>query len=106
MAKISFIDHQGAERVVNANVGASVMQAATANGVPGIDADCGGECACATCQVYVDDDWLAATGDIGEREAGMLEFADGVKPNSRLACRITVTDKLDGLVVHTPERQN
>jgi len=82
------------------------MEAAVKHAVPGIDADCGGACACATCHVYVSEAWRAAVGDANEIEQSMLDFADNVKPNSRLSCQIKVTSALDGLVVTLPERQN
>ena len=81
------------------------MEAATGNDIPGIDADCGGACACATCHVYVDENWLEATGKPGDLEAEMLEVAEEVKENSRLACQMSITEEMDGLVVATPESQ-
>jgi 2Fe-2S ferredoxin len=106
MPKITFIAHNGVEHVVDAVNGLSVMRAAIDNNVPGIDADCGGECACATCHVYVDSDWLAKTGSRTETEETMLSFAAATQDNSRLSCQITVSDALDGLVVRTPEGQH
>jgi 2Fe-2S ferredoxin len=82
------------------------MEGAVKNNVPGIDADCGGACACATCHVYVDDAWLSKTGTKSAMEESMLDFAEGVEPNSRLACQIKVTDAFDGLVVRMPESQH
>ena len=73
--------------------------------VPGIDAECGGACACATCHVYIDEGWRAKTGEAAAMEQDMLDFAFDVRPTSRLSCQIKVTDDLDGLVVTTPERQ-
>ena len=106
MPKITFTDHGGHERTVDAECGESVMQAARRNDVPGIDADCGGKCACATCHVHVDDTWLAKVGGRGETEESMLAFAPNVTENSRLSCQIRVTDELDGLRVTTPESQS
>lgn len=106
MAKITYIEHNGAEHVVDVKTGLSVMEGAVKNNVPGIDADCGGACACATCHVYVDQDWLAKTGDRSAMEESMLDFAEGVEPNSRLSCQIKVTDELDGLRVTMPESQH
>ena len=108
MPKITFIDHLGTSRTVESAVGSSVMKAAIDNNVPGIDADCGGECACATCHVYVDAAWLAKTGlpPDGSQEASMLSFAAVTQPDSRLACQIEITDALDGLIVTTPEGQH
>ena len=105
MAKITFIDFEGTERSVDANVGDTVMEAATSNDLPGIDADCGGACACATCHVYVNDAWTEIVGKPEELEAEMLEVAEEVKDNSRLSCQIQITDAMDGLVVTTPESQ-
>ena len=106
MAKITFIQHDGSEQSYDGKTGLSVMEVAVKNNVPGIDADCGGACACATCHVYVDEAWLAKTGAKSAMEASMLDFAEGVEPNSRLACQIKVTDALDGLVVRLPESQH
>ena len=105
MPKIVFIDHQGEQRIIDANVGDSVMEAATSNDVPGIDADCGGACACATCHIYVDQQWAEVVGAASELEAEMLEVAEGVETNSRLACQMNITEEMDGLVVTTPESQ-
>ena len=105
MAKITYIEHNGTEHVVEAENGISVMEAAIKNMVPGIDADCGGACACATCHVYVDEGW---TDKVGKREAmeeSMLDFAAEPKDNSRLSCQLKVSDALDGLVVQMPEKQ-
>ncbi|WP_439814162.1 2Fe-2S iron-sulfur cluster-binding protein [Zavarzinia sp. CC-PAN008] len=105
MAKITFIDHKGTSRTVDAAPGVSVMEAAIRNMVPGIDADCGGACACATCHVYVDEAWLPLVGKPEAAEAGMLEFAQNVNHTSRLSCQIKLSDALDGLIVTTPESQ-
>lgn len=106
MPKITYVDHSGAEHHVDAECGTSVMQSATANGIPGIDADCGGQCACATCQVFVADAWAARVGPPGPQEALMLEATVNARPNSRLSCQIVVTEELEGLIVHLPERQH
>lgn len=106
MAKVTYVSIDGTERVVEVKPGMSVMEGAIRNEVPGIDADCGGACACATCHVYVDEAWATRTGERGEMESAMLEMAQHVKPNSRLSCQIKVTEDLDGLVVHTPENQH
>jgi len=105
MPKITFIAHDGNEITVDAEVGMTVMEAAIKESVPGIEAECGGACACATCHVYVDEAWKAATGEPGEMEEDMLDFAFDIRPNSRLSCQIKVTDELDGLRVTTPEKQ-
>ena len=106
MAKITYIDHEGVERVVEANNGESVMEAAIKNSIPGIDADCGGACACATCHVYVDEAFMDKVGTPEDMEQSMLDFAENVKANSRLSCQISVSDALDGLRVTTPESQH
>jgi 2Fe-2S ferredoxin len=106
MATITYIEHDGTEHQQQVETGWSVMEGAVKNGVPGIDADCGGACGCATCHVYVDPAWLAATGTRTEPEAEMLEFAENVADNSRLSCQIDVTDALDGLIVRMPESQH
>ncbi|PTM61846.1 2Fe-2S iron-sulfur cluster-binding protein [Phreatobacter oligotrophus] len=105
MPEITFIDHGGEKRVVNAATGSTVMEAAIKSGVPGIVAECGGACACATCHVYVDEAWTATTGTPSHMEEDMLDFAFDVKPTSRLSCQIKVTDAMNGLVIHTPPRQ-
>ena len=106
MPKVICIEHSGTRHEVEVPVGHSVMRGAVDNGVPGIDADCGGECACATCHVYVDDAWKGRVGAASEQEASMLGFVDSVKDTSRLSCQIKVTPELDGLVVHLPESQH
>ena len=105
MAKITFIQHNGNEQTVDGLPGMSVMETAVKNMVPGIDADCGGACACATCHVHVDEAWRAVVGEPSPMEEDMLDFGYDVKPDSRLSCQIKVTAELDGLVVRTPERQ-
>src|SRR5256885_9442273 len=105
MAKITYIDSTGPVRTIDAEVGSTVMETAIKNDVPGIEAECGGACACATCHVYVDEDWRAVTGDPSPMEEDMLDFGFDVKPNSRLSCQIKVSDALDGLVGRIPERQ-
>ena len=105
MPKITYIEHSGTEHVIDVANGLSVMEGAVRNLVPGIDADCGGACACATCHVYVDPDWFDKTGTREPMEESMLDFADEVKDTSRLSCQIKVCDALDGLVVRMPEHQ-
>lgn len=105
MAKITFIQDDGTKQTVDAEDGMTVMESAVKNMVPGIDADCGGACACATCHVYVEPDWLEATGDREEMEEDMLDFAFDVRDNSRLSCQIKVSAELDGLTVRVPEKQ-
>jgi 2Fe-2S ferredoxin len=106
MAKITYIEFGGDEHVVDVRNGLSVMEGAIKNNVPGIDADCGGACACATCHVYVDEAWREKTGSASAMEESMLDFAQNVEPNSRLSCQIRVTDALDGLIVRLPEDQH
>jgi 2Fe-2S ferredoxin len=105
MAKITYIDAAGVARTVDGEIGSTVMETAIKNGVPGIEAECGGACACSTCHVYVDEGWCEKTGEPSPMEEDMLDFAFEVKPNSRLSCQIKVSEALDGLVVTTPERQ-
>ena len=105
MPKITYIDPSGSSRTVDAEAGSTVMENAIRNDVPGIEAECGGACACATCHVYVDEAWREKVGGPSPMEEDMLDFGFDVKENSRLSCQIKVTDELDGLVVRTPERQ-
>ena len=106
MAKIKYIEHDGTEHVIDVKNGLTVMEGAVKNNVPGIDADCGGACACATCHVYVDEAWRSKTGEKSAMEESMLDFAENVEENSRLSCQIKVSDDLDGLVVRMPESQH
>jgi 2Fe-2S ferredoxin len=105
MAKITYIDAAGVARTVDGEIGSTVMETAIKNGIPGIEAECGGACACSTCHVYVDEAWREKTGEPAPMEEDMLDFAFEVRPTSRLSCQIKVTEALDGLVVTTPERQ-
>ena len=105
MPKITYIEHDGTEHNVDAEVGVTVMNAALDNLVPGIDADCGGECSCATCHAMVAEDWMPKVGQPGESEESMLDLNPERQPNSRLSCQIAVSDELDGLVVQLPEFQ-
>ena len=105
MPKITFIEHDGTEHSVEAEIGSTVMENAIRNLVPGIEAECGGACACATCHVYVDDAWTDVVGGPSAMEEDMLDFAYDVRPNSRLSCQIRIADDMDGLTVTTPERQ-
>ena len=105
MTKIIFIEHDGTEHTVEAVDGLSVMENAIRNMVPGIDADCGGACACATCHVYVDEAFEDKAGERSSMEQSMLDFASDVKANSRLSCQIKVSSELDGLVVRLPVQQ-
>ena len=105
MAKITYIEFGGTEHAVDVRNGLSVMEGAIKNNVPGIDADCGGACACATCHVYVDEAWREKVCEPSPMEEDMLDFGYDVRANSRLSCQIKVSDALDGLVVRTPEKQ-
>jgi 2Fe-2S ferredoxin len=105
MVKITYIDSGGTSRTVEGEVGATVMETAIRNAIPGIEAECGGACACSTCHVYVDEAWKAVTGEPSPMEEDMLDFAYEVRPNSRLSCQIRIAQDMDGLVVTTPERQ-
>ena len=105
MPKITFIDADGTSRDVDTKTGSSIMEAAVQNMIPGIDADCGGACACATCHVYVAADWLPKLKAKDDMEDSMLDFAEGVQDNSRLCCQIMINDELDGIKVSTPESQ-
>jgi ferredoxin, 2Fe-2S len=105
MAKIHFVDHTGETRIIDVENGATVMEAAIRNAVPGIEAECGGACACSTCHVYIEEVWREKVGEPTHMEADMLDFAFDVRPNSRLSCQIKMREELDGLIVRTPERQ-
>lgn len=106
MPHVTFITFDGTPYRVEVPTGTSLMRAATDHGVPGIDGDCGGQCACATCHVYVHAPWAALTGARTAHEFDMLNFSAGLQDSSRLACQIAVTDALDGLEVHLPEGQH
>ncbi|RUT97633.1 (2Fe-2S)-binding protein, partial [Mesorhizobium sp. USDA-HM6] len=105
MTKLTYIANDGTQFDVEAENGSTVMENAIRNAVPGIEAECGGACACATCHVYVDEAWTTEVGEPEAMEEDMLDFAYDVRPNSRLSCQIKVRDALDGLVVRVPERQ-
>lgn len=105
MVKVIYVNQDGTRFEIEAEAGSTVMENAVRNAVPGIEAECGGACACATCHVYVDEAWTAAVGEPSPIEEDMLDFAYEVRPNSRLSCQIRLTREMDGLVVTTPERQ-
>ena len=105
MTKIRYIEHNGKEYEIDVANGLSVMEGAIQNDIPGIDADCGGGMACATCHVYVKEDWFNKLPKKAEGEDDMLDQAYEPSPNSRLSCQITVSDELNGLTVHLPEKQ-
>ncbi|GGD20859.1 2Fe-2S iron-sulfur cluster-binding protein [Pyruvatibacter mobilis] len=106
MAKITYVEHDGTEHVVDVADGLSVMEGAVNNMIPGIDADCGGACACATCHVYVDESFMDKIEPKEDMEQTMLDFAPDVKETSRLSCQIKVKPELDGMVVRMPESQH
>ena len=106
MPKITYIEHTGKEHVVEVPSGWSVMEGAVKNLIPGIDADCGGACACATCHVHVDPQWAAKLPPKQDMEETMLDFAQELEPTSRLSCQIKVTPEIDGLVVRMPRSQH
>ena len=105
MTKITYIENNGKEHTVDVQNGLTVMEGAVQNDIPGIDADCGGSMACATCHVYVKDDWYSKLDEKSEGEDDMIDQAYDPKKNSRLSCQITVSDKIEGLIVHLPEKQ-
>ena len=106
MAKIIYKDKQGNSKTIEVENGLSVMEGAIQNDIPGIDADCGGAMACATCHVYVEEKWLDKLPKVDDAEVDMIDMAHEPKKNSRLSCQLIVTDELEGLVVTTPEKQS
>ena len=105
MAKITYIENNGKIHTVEVSNGLSVMEGAVQNNIPGIDADCGGSCACATCHVYVQDNWFDKLQKKEQAEEDMLDMAFQPNKFSRLSCQITVTDEMEGLVVKLPSKQ-
>ena len=105
MPKITFIDQKGLSKIIEIESGLTVMEGAVQNNVPGIDADCGGGMACATCHVYVEDSWFNKISKAEDAEIDMIDMAYKPKKNSRLSCQILVSDEVDGLTVTTPEKQ-
>lgn len=105
MVKITYVQPDGSKQTVEGEVGNTVMEAAKKHGIDGIEAECGGACACATCHVYVDAAWREKVGPPNEMEEDMLDFAFDVREESRLSCQIKVTPELDGLVLKVPEKQ-
>ena len=105
MGCITFIEHNNEEHVVEIEGGKSLMQLAMDNGVPGIDADCGGECACGTCHVIVDETWVDKLGALSDDETQMLDMTPEKEESSRLSCQVAVTEAMDGLKVRLPEFQ-
>ena len=105
MPKITFIDQKGLSKIIEIESGLTVMEGAVQNNVPGIDADCGGGMACATCHVYVEDSWFNKIEKAEDAEQDMIDMAYKPQKNSRLSCQIVVSDEIDGLTVTTPEKQ-
>jgi len=105
MSKITYIEHNGKFHTIDVENGLTVMEGAVQNNIPGIDADCGGSMACATCHVYVKEDWFNKATSKTEGEDDMLDQAYEPKKNSRLSCQLIVSDELDGLIVNLPEKQ-
>ena len=106
MVKITYKDHRGSSKTIEVENGLSVMEGAVQNDIPGIDADCGGSMACATCHVYVEEKWLDKLSKAEDAEVDMIDMAYEPKKNSRLSCQIIVSEELDGLEVTTPEKQS
>jgi len=106
MPKITYIEHSGKEHQIEMPVGYSIMEGAIKNSVPGIDADCGGSCACATCHVYVDENFLNKIPKAQEAEQDMIDFVQNSDKSSRLSCQIIITNDLDGIVVRMPKTQS
>ena len=105
MPKITYKDNDGNSKTINVENGLTVMEGAIQNDIPGIDADCGGSMACATCHVYVEEKWLNKIPKAEEAEVDMIDMAFEPKKNSRLSCQLTVSDELDGLIVNIPSKQ-
>ena len=107
MGRVTYVEHNGTEHAIDLEEGLSVMEGAVSNGIPGIDADCGGQCACATCHVHLPPEWLARIGGPhSEQEDELLELAPERNEGSRLSCQIMMSPEIDGLVVHMPEAQH
>ena len=106
MPKVTYIEHNGKSHTIEVSKELSVMEGAVQNNIPGIDADCGGACACATCHVYVDEKWFNKIPKAEDAEVDMIDMAHEPKNNSRLSCQLIVSDELDGLTVTTPEKQS
>lgn len=105
MGQIIFVEHDGQQHVVDLVAGQTLMQIAVDNSIPGVDADCGGECACGTCHVILEQQWLEMAGQAAADERQMLDMTPERAPTSRLSCRVQIVDAMDGMVVHLPEFQ-
>jgi 2Fe-2S ferredoxin len=106
MPKVTFLAHDGSAREIEAAEGVTLMEAAVENLVPGIDGDCGGACACATCHIHIEPKWRERLPPMEEHERAMLQFSEGYDDSSRLGCQIPLTAALDGIVVKTPLGQH
>ena len=106
MPKITYIEYSGKEHHVEMPLGFTIMEGAVKNSIPGIDADCGGSCACATCHVYVDENYLSKIPAAQEAEKDMLDFVNDPNNSSRLSCQIIITNDLDGIIVRMPKKQS
>ena len=106
MVKIIYIEHDGTEHPVDVDVGTSIMEGAVSNSIPGIDADCGGGCACATCMVFIDDEWKDKMSSMSDEEESMIDFHEYKEDSSRLGCQIPITEEFDGLKVKMPPSQH
>lgn len=106
MAKVTYIENNGTEHTIDVPNGTSLMEAAVKHGIPGIDGDCGGACACATCHIFIEPEWLDKLAPAEDMEKSMLELAEGSGPGSRLGCQIKLTPALDGIVARTPLGQH
>jgi 2Fe-2S ferredoxin len=105
MVTVTYTQNDGTSKDVTVKIGQSVKDGAVNNLIPGIFAECGGACACATCHVYIDNQWVDRVGPAGDVEKEIIEFAEGVQENSRLSCQINISEALDGLIIHVPEEQ-
>ncbi|PKP78891.1 MAG: 2Fe-2S ferredoxin [Alphaproteobacteria bacterium HGW-Alphaproteobacteria-3] len=106
MAKVTYIENNGTEHTIDVPNGTTLMEAAVKQGIPGIDGDCGGACACATCMVYVPEEWAAKLPEVETMEETMLDFCERREDNSRLSCQLVASDALDGIKVQMPESQH
>ena len=106
MPKITYQDQKGNSKTIEVENGLSVMEGAVQNNIPGIDADCGGSMACATCHVYVEESWFSKLPKAEDAEVDMIDMAHEPKKNSRLSCQLIVSENLDGLIVTTPAKQS
>lgn len=106
MAKVTYIENNGTEHTIDVPNGTTLMEAAVKHGIPGIDGDCGGACACATCMVYVPEEWQGKLPEVETMEETMLDFCERREDNSRLSCQLVASDALDGIRVQMPESQH